>query len=131
MRSQRLTQISLLTNAVMLGVVALMLLNRPGVPSFLPLAAAQNTPPIAGGAGIFLMPGQFSPNTWGCYIMDVDSQILAAYVYYPGEKDLRLVATRSFVWDRQLPKFNTSPDPDEIKDLVEAARNKTRLEKTP
>src|SRR5688572_12769134 len=96
------------------------MLSRDNSPQILPAAFAQNQQPIAGGAGLFMMPAQFSSNTWGCYLMDVDSQTLAAYQYLPGEHALRLVAARNFRYDRKLGNYNTAnPSPQEVKELVE------------
>jgi len=119
--------LALWANAAMLAVVAVVLLTRDRLPAVLPAAYAQQVPqPIAGGAGLFLMPAQFSPNTWGCYVMDVDSQTLAAYQFLPGEKQLRLIAARNFQYDRRLGNFNTVPPPLEVKDLLEKEQQSTR-----
>src|SRR4051794_37805358 len=91
--------IALYLNAGLLAVIAIAMLARSGPPQFLPVAMGQRAPeqaPIAGGAGVFVMPAQFSTNLWGCYLMDVDSQTLCVYQYFPGEKQLRLVASRNF-----------------------------------
>src|SRR5215212_3721158 len=111
--------LALWANAAILAVIALTLLNRDGGPSLLPAAFAQNQPPIAGGAGVFVMPGQFRENVWGCYLLDVDNKTLCAYQYFPGEKKLRLAAARSYRSDVKLENFNTDPSPNEIKALVE------------
>ncbi len=47
---------------------------------------AQNQPPIAGGAGVFVMPAQIGPGQWGCYLLDVDAGTLCAYQYMPGSR---------------------------------------------
>src|SRR5437016_4172421 len=67
--------------AALLAVIAITMLARSTVPQFLPLAMAQQPAQqaIAGGAGVFIMPAQFSSNLWGCYLMDVDAQTLCAY----------------------------------------------------
>src|SRR5438477_543231 len=80
-----------------------------GGPMLMPQAFGQASgqmPAIAGGAGLFVTPAQFSTNTWGCYVMDVDQQTLCAYQYFPGERKLRLVAARNFRYDRRLGQFN-------------------------
>ena len=41
------------------------------------VTAAQ--PAIAGGAGVFIAPAQFSSNIWGVYLLDVDQQTICAY----------------------------------------------------
>lgn len=116
---------ALWANAGVLGVIALVLVMRAGSgetkwPSLMPAAFGQNTPPIAGGAGVFIMPGQFSRDTWGVYMLDVDAQTLAAYTYVPGQRQLQLVAARTYRYDRRLQNFNTAtPSPDEVKELLE------------
>ena len=120
--------IGLYLNAAAIVLLALGLFGRSESPSFLPAAFAQQAPqPIAGGAGLFLMPAQLSSSTWGCYVMDVDAQTLVAYQYYPGDRKLRLMAARDFSYDRFLKEFNTDdPSPSDVKNLVEKDRNKAR-----
>jgi hypothetical protein len=83
--------------------------------------------PIGGGAGVFIVPGQFSVNTWGCYLMDVDAQTLSAYQFYPGDKQLRLIASRYFRYDRKLKNFNTTPSPDEVSQLIAREQDDARV----
>lgn len=115
------------TNATTVGlyvVVALLLANLVGMlsrsdaPAWLPAAYAQRQAPIAGGAGMFVMPAQLSGSTWGCYLMDVDRGTLCVYQFDPGRKQLHLVAARGFINDTKLANFNTIPAPQEILDLV-------------
>jgi hypothetical protein len=110
---------ALWANAVVLGLILVVLLTRSNVPSFLPAAHAQNQPPIAGGAGVFVMPAQMQGNVWGAYLLDVDNKTICAYQFYPGEKKLRLTAARSYKWDVKLENFNTDLTPNEVKALVE------------
>jgi hypothetical protein len=106
-------------NAALLAGILIVLAARNDAPRLTSPAFGQTQLPIAGGAGLFVMPAQFSTNTWGCYVMDVDSQTLCAYQFIPGEKELRLIAARNFSYDRRLKNFNTSPAPLEIKSLIE------------
>jgi hypothetical protein len=121
--------IALWANALALVAIVVILLGRGDGPSLLPAAMAQQAPqPIAGGAGLFLMPGQLSPSTWGCYVMDVDRQTLMVYQYQPGERMLRLMSARDFSNDRQLRDFNTGdPSPRDVKAWVEKAQDKSKL----
>ena len=111
---------------LLLNLVAI--LARNGAPSFLPAAFAQNRQaPIAGGAGLFVMPAQLSSNVWGAYLMDVDRGTLCVYQYLPGSKKLELVASRYVTHDRDLRNFNTQPPPNEIRDLVEKEAQTLRV----
>lgn len=130
-RQTRLLMIALWTNAALMAVVVVLMLKPAGAkfPEILPAAYGQPAmQPIAGGAGLFLMPAQFSSNTWGCYVMDVDSQTLCAYQFLPGDKQLRLIAARNFRFDRRLGNFNTSPTPNDVKDLLEKEQQTGRVE---
>ena len=110
---------ALWANAALLAVIALVLLNRSGAPSFMPAAYGQNQAPIAGGAGVFIMPAQMQTNVWGAYLLDVDNKTICAYQFYPGEKKLRLTAARSYKWDTRLENFNTDIPPKEVKALID------------
>ena len=110
---------ALWVNAGLLAVILIVLLGRNGAPSILPAAFAQNQPPIAGGAGVFIMPAQMQNNVWGCYLLDVDNKTLCAYQFYPGEKKLRLTAARSYRYDTKLENYNTEMPPREVKALLD------------
>jgi hypothetical protein len=110
---------ALWVNAALLAVILIVLVGRNGSPSFLPAAFAQNQPPIAGGAGVFVMPAQMQNNVWGCYLLDVDNKTLCAYQFYPGEKKLRLTAARSYRYDTKLENYNTEMSPREVKALLD------------
>jgi hypothetical protein len=81
------------------------------------VALAQQAP-IAGGQGIYVMPAQIAQNLWGCYLLDVDAGTLCVYQYFPGRKELQLLSSRDYTWDRRLKNFNTSPSPEEVEELV-------------
>jgi hypothetical protein len=117
---------ALWANAILLGGILLILLERGRTSAFAALAFGAEQAPIAGGAGIFVMPGQLASNVWGCYLMDVDRQTLMAYEYQPGTHTLRLCAGRGFKFDRELTNFGTVPAPDEVRQMVEQAKNGNR-----
>lgn len=115
---------ALYVNAALLAAILAYLVGRGNGGS---AAFAQPMQPIAGGAGLFMMPAQFSQTRWGCYLMDVDSQTLLAYEYDQGNRMLNLVAARGFGQDRRLRNLNTNPSPDEIRSLLDKEADKTRL----
>jgi hypothetical protein len=135
--------VALWVNALLLGGILVVLLGRSNSPSFFPAAFGQDQShlplapqPIAGGAGLFLMPAQFATNIWGCYIMDVDRQTLCAYRYDPSEKQLLLVAARGFQYDRELKNFNTGNgngemSPGEVEKMVAAQKQDERVKAPP
>lgn len=126
-RMSKLLTAGLYLNAVLLTGVLVLLMGRSDT-TILPSAYAQQQPqPIAGGGGLFLMPGQLSPSTWGCYVMDVDRQTLMVYQYSPGERMLRFMAGRDFSQDRRIRRYNTEPSPDEIRNLADKEADTGRI----
>jgi hypothetical protein len=122
--------VALYLNAALLAGIVLILISRDGsaMPRILPAAYGQNQPAIAGGAGVFIVPAQFSDHNFGCYLLDIDAQTLCAYQFDPSSSQLRLKAARNFHWDRRLGHFNTpSPTPEEVQQLVEQEQESHRV----
>ena len=111
--------------AVLLGILVVMLTRSGGV-SFVPAAYGADAPGMGGGGNLYLIPGQFSERTYGCYIMDTDAQTVVAYKFDGASTKLNLIAARNFRHDRRLGNFNTSPDPKEVEVMVEAERAGSR-----
>jgi hypothetical protein len=115
---------ALYANVALLAAILVALLSRGA--GFGSAAMAASTPlPIAGNGSLFVIPGQLTPNAWGCYLMDVDSQTLCTY-WYNGNQ-LKLVAARSIRHDHELGNFNTLPDPQEVERLVKIEHGKLRV----
>jgi len=110
--------LALWVNALVLTAILAVLISRGNSPAILPAALAQQFQNIGGGGGVYVMPAQFSPNQWGCYLIDIDQQNLIAYQFTP-EKKLVFVAARSYKYDRKLTQYSTFPPPDEMKRLLE------------
>lgn len=132
-RRHRPLVIALYVNAFLLLAILVTLQSRgqmaglsPTARAAPPVAAPQ---PIAGNGTLCLMPGQLLNNVWGCYVLDVENQTLVAYSYNGNQ--LRLVASRNIRFDHQLDNYNTHPDPEEIRKLVEIERKKVRGLNTP
>lgn len=127
---QKSLVVALYVNAALLAGIVIILLTRDPGPSWLNAAWGQNQLPIGGGGGVFIVPAQFSDHSFGCYIMDIDSQTLCAYQYY--EKQLRLVAARNFRHDRRLNQFNSDrPTPEEVRLMVEQEAQGGRVNDRP
>ncbi len=125
---KKLLVVGVWANAVLLAAVLFMLLGGSGgrgLPEFLPSAYAQSSmggggPTMGGGAGVFVVPAQFGGNAFGCYLLDIDQQTLVAYQYSATDRALKLVAARSYRFDRRLQNFNTAaPTPREVEQLVQ------------
>ncbi len=77
----------------------------------------------AGAAGeIFAVAGQISRDTYGLYLLDNRNGTICLYEYVPTTRKLRLVAARTFIYDRQLDSYNTEPTPRDVAKLVAEAR---------
>lgn len=123
---------ALYLNAALLGALALTMLLSSLTGSAEPAAGAQAlpdaVPPIAGGAGLFMMPAQLSRQRWGVYLMDIDTQTLVSYEYADeAGSSLRLTAARNFRFDRRLGNFNTVPPPREVERMLEKEQASERV----
>ena len=127
-RQARKIFLALCANALLLFMILLALVSRDGRLNMTSaaFAQAQGQPPIAGGNGLYVMPAQLSPNTWGCYLLDNENHTLCVYQYSPGERLLRFAAARNFEYDRRLSNFNTQPPTTDVKDLVDRERQGLR-----
>jgi hypothetical protein len=124
--SSKAVAVGLYVNAAVLALIGLKWASQSPYP-ILPAALAQQAPqPIAGGGALYLMPGQLSSSTWGCYVMDVDRQTLMVYQYSPGDRKLNLMAAREFTYDRRLRRYNTDPPPEDIKSLTDKETDRAR-----
>lgn len=117
--SNRTLLAALWVNAGLLALLIVAVWMRSGGPALVAPALGQSPTNIGGGAGIYIMPAQFTATKWGCYLVDVDRQTLAAYEYDLGDSQLTLKAARSFRYDLLLGNYDTFPSPDDIKKLVE------------
>ncbi len=81
-----------------------------------------------GARGIYMMPAQLGPNDFGLYLMDVDSSTICVYQAIPQSSRFRLMAARSFKYDRFLEdQNNDKPTPKQVQQLVENERQREAL----
>lgn len=94
-------------------------------------ALAQATPQAGqplGARGIYMMPAQLGQNAWGLYLMDVDSGTICVYKATPETSHFRLMAARSFKYDRFLEDLNNETlRPKEVQKIVEAQQQRKDL----
>jgi hypothetical protein len=95
-------------------------------------ALAQATPSqtgqLLGARGIYMMPAQLGPMTFGLYLMDVDSGTICVYRAQPDGNRFTLMASRSFKYDRFLEDFNNDkPRPKDVQNLIEAQKQRDDL----
>lgn len=83
---------------------------------------------LLGARGIYMMPAQLGVNSWGLYLMDVDSQTICVYKATPETSHFRLMASRSFKYDRFLEDLNNETlRPKEVQKIVEAQQQRKEL----
>jgi len=103
---------------VLLAVIATCLLVEVSASRSSATPAAPVGPAAAGGDRLFAVAGQISPETYGVYLVDPNAGSLALYQWLPRERNLRLMAARTFIYDVQLDAYNTQVEPSEIRKLV-------------
>lgn len=87
-------------------------------------ALAQNQP-LAGARGLFAFTGQLDSNAYGLFMLDVDQGTVWCYEIdtVGGTRKLRLIAARTWVYDRYLQDFNCAqPDFRAVQQLVSEQR---------
>jgi hypothetical protein len=87
-------------------------------------AMAQNAP-AAGARGIYAIPGQIGPQQWGLFMMDVDQGTFWVYGFddVNGTQKLRLLAARTWVYDRYLQDYNCAePGFRQVQQLISIQR---------
>jgi hypothetical protein len=112
--------------AVALTGIAVALWLRPG-DTLLPTALAQNQP-LAGARGVFAFTGPLDRDQYGLFMLDVDQGTIWCYAFdvVGGTRKLRLIAARTWVYDRYLQDFNCAkPDFREIQALVTQQRERS------
>jgi hypothetical protein len=110
--------------AGLLAVIAVGLWLRPA--GFLPAEARAQNPPLAGARGVFAFTGQIDRDQYGLFMLDVDQGTVWCYAFEAaggGVRKLRLVAARTWIYDRYLQDFNcAAPDFREVQALVNQQR---------
>lgn len=118
--------------AGLLAVIALGLWTRPETGG-LRAALAQNQP-LAGARGVFAFTGQLDRDQYGLFMLDVDQGTLWCYAFdqVGGSPKLRLVAARTWMYDRYLQDFNCAePDFRTVQKLVSQQRARLNAESSP
>ncbi len=82
--------------------------------------------PQAGTKGIYAFTGQLTARTFGVFMMDVDTGTIWCYELDRAEHgplQLRLVAGRSWIFDRYLEEYNVAdPVPGAVREMIRHQR---------
>lgn len=112
--------------AFLLGVIATAMLTQRNDPWSRVLAQSSNLSGV-GARGIYAFTGQISAKSYGLFMMDVDSGTVWCYELdrgTTGEPVLKLVAARSWIFDRFLEEFNVAdPIPSKVAAMVKQQRS--------
>ena len=95
--------------AILLAVIAVGVWTHSPA-DLLPSAMAQGQP-LAGARGVYAFTGQLDANRSGLFMLDVDQGTIWCYELenQGGTRKLRLVAARTWLYDRYLQDFNCAP----------------------
>lgn len=109
--------------AVLLAFIAGMLWSRtPG--SAAPAALAQSGQ-LVGARGVYAFTGQLDQGRFGLFMLDIEQGTIWCYEIdsVGGVRKLRLIAARSWIYDRYLRDFNcAAPDFRAVQQLVAQQR---------
>jgi len=116
---------------LVLAVIATALVMRWDESMLARSAAAQPTGvsgvPQAGARGIYAFAGQLTSRSYGLFMMDVDTGTLWCYEMQKGasgQLQMKLVAARSWIFDRYLEEFNVAdPIPGAVRLMVQQQRS--------
>jgi hypothetical protein len=103
---------------VVLGVLALFfIVAKPGSP------ASAKAEPLMGNNEVLVIPIQIERDRYGVAMVDMVNETLWVYELNsmgPAHNRLRLLAARSWQYDRLLKQYNTSePKPEQVRMLLE------------
>lgn len=111
--------------AVLLAFIAGLLWGRE--PAALPAAWAQVSP-LGGARGVYAFTGQLDRDSYGLFMLDIEQGTIWCYEIdnVGGVRKLRLIAGRSWVYDRYLRDFNCAePNYRQVQELVALQREAT------
>lgn len=90
--------------AILLAIIATALVLRPEYGFAAPRAYGDS--PMMGSRGLMAFTGQIDKYSYGLFMVDTDNSTVWCYQYVPGTRRMKLVAARSFMYDRYLEDFN-------------------------
>lgn len=113
--------------AGMLAIIATILIVQGGS-SWSGVAQAQSGGAgggLLGARGVFAFTGPIDQTRYGLWMMDVDNGTIWCYEYNPVKQRMRLVAARSFLYDRSLKNWNQDePTPDTVLEQLNRERQR-------
>ena len=117
-----------------LAVIAIAQVTRFGVNEPAPWpgsAAMAQSVGSAGAHGVFAFTGQLTKGSYGVFMVDVDTGTIWCYEYQSGNRVLKLVAARKWIYDRYLENHSTEPPIDVVEQMLEDQRAAAMQAATP
>lgn len=69
--------------------------------------------------GVFVIAGEISHETYGLYLVDYTNKVICVYRYDAGNRNLRLMAARTYEFDVELDAYNVGePSPSRVMELI-------------
>lgn len=118
--------------AALLSVIAFGVWSRPSPPA-LQSAHAQGQA-LAGARGVFAFTGPIDRDQYGLFMLDIEQGTVWCYAFenVGGKQKLRLVAARTWIYDRYLQDFNCAePDFRMVRELVDQQRARMSERQSP
>ena len=113
--------------AILLAVIATTLIMRFDEGRLTNSVYAQAGSEQLGARGIYAFTGQLTGKSYGLFMMDVDRGTVWCYEFQRGphgQPQMKLVAARSWIWDRFLEEFNVAePVPGDVRLMVEQQKS--------
>ena len=117
--------------ALLLAFIAGVLWSR-STPESLPAALGQ-TPPLVGARGVYAFTGSLDRSSFGLFMLDIEQGTIWCYEIdnVGGVRKLRLIAGRTWVYDRYLRDFNcATPSYRQVQELVALQRESASADET-
>ncbi|MHC4442636.1 MAG: hypothetical protein ACYTF1_21110 [Planctomycetota bacterium] len=112
---------------ILLAVIATTLIMRLDEGRLTNSVYAQAGSEQLGARGIYAFTGQLTGKSYGLFMMDVDRSTVWCYEFQRGphgQPQMKLVAARSWFWDRFLEEFNVAePVPGDVRLMVEQQKS--------
>jgi hypothetical protein len=126
----RTPAVGLSTTHWLLILVTAVLVTLGASQWLLPRSASAQSQTLAGGRGVYAFTGQIDRDTYGLFMLDVDTETIWCYEMAEGRRgtrELKLIAGRSYEFDRYLKNYNTAaPSFRDVRDLLELERKTKR-----
>ena len=119
--------------ATLMAVIAVTVVVRPDAGWSSNLAWGQASG-LVGARGVYMTPCQIGQNRYGIVMMDRDASTIWVYEFVAGPVErrattktrLEFIAARKWLWDREMPEFNTGGNGTGVRDIQRLVKEQDR-----